>query len=43
MLLAPPFPGEVSAAAKFMPIFIILVALALFLYARAMEKKAVLR
>jgi hypothetical protein len=43
MLLAPPFPGTVSPAAKFMPIFIILVALLLFLYSRAMERKAILR
>jgi hypothetical protein len=43
MFLAPPFPGKVSAAAKFMPIFIILVALLLFMYSRAMEKRSVLR
>jgi hypothetical protein len=44
MLLAPPMPGATqSPMMKAMPAVILLVALALFLYARAMEKKGVLR
>jgi len=43
MALAPPMPGAPqSAMMKAMPIVIIAVAVALFLYARAMEKKGVL-
>ena len=42
--LAPPLPGAPdNAMMKLMPYVIILIALALFLYARAMEKKGVLR
>ena len=41
--LAPPLAGADRAIDKAMPFVIILVALGLFLYARAMEKKAVLR
>jgi hypothetical protein len=40
---APPLAGADDAMSKAMPYVIILVALGLFLYARAMEKKAVLR
>ena len=40
--LAPPLPGADSAMYKAMPYVIILVALAVFLYARAMEKRGVL-
>jgi hypothetical protein len=44
ILLAPPLPGASdSMMMKLMPYVIILVALALFLYARAMEKRGVLR
>jgi len=44
MALAPPMPGAPqSAMMKAIPIVIIAVAVALFLYARAMEKKGVLR
>jgi hypothetical protein len=43
LLLAPPLPGAEATIYKVMPIVIILVALLLFLYARAMEKKGVLR
>jgi hypothetical protein len=44
MLLAPPMPGATeSGAMKFMPAIILLIAVALFLYAWAMEKKGVLR
>ena len=39
---APPLAGADDAMSKAMPYVIILVALGLFLYARAMEKKAVL-
>jgi hypothetical protein len=42
LVLAPPLPGASTAVSKTLPIIIILVALALFLYARAMEKKGVL-
>lgn len=42
LLLAPPLPGADAAIYKAMPVVIILVALGLFLYARAMEKKGVL-
>ena len=37
-----PMPGVEGAIAKAMPIVIIVIALALFLYARAMEKRGVL-
>ena len=40
--LAPPLPGADTPMMKTMPYVIILVALGLFLYARAMEKKGVL-
>jgi len=40
--LAPPLPGADTPMMKAMPYVIILVALGLFLYARAMEKKGVL-
>jgi hypothetical protein len=44
LLLAPPIPGAVeNPAMKAIPVFILVVALALFLYARAMEKRGVLR
>jgi hypothetical protein len=44
LALAPPMPGATgSAASKVMPIVILAVALALLLYARAMEKRGVLR
>jgi hypothetical protein len=42
LVLAPPLTGADAAIYKIMPIVIILVALALLLYARAMEKKGVL-
>jgi hypothetical protein len=41
--LAPPLAGADRTIDKAMPFVIIIVALALFLYARAMEKRAVLR
>lgn len=41
--LAPPMPGANSTFFKMMPYVLILIAIALFLYARAMEKKGVLR
>ena len=40
---APPLPGAEGPMVELMPYVIILVALGLFLYARAMEKKGVLR
>ena len=43
LILAPPLPGAEGPIYKLMPIVIILVALALFLYARAMGKRGVLR
>ena len=43
IVMAPPLAGMEGPMAKLMPFVIILVALALFLYARAMEKKGVLR
>jgi len=44
LTLAPPMPGaENSPMMKVMPAVILLIAVALFLYARAMEKKGVLR
>jgi len=43
ILWAPPLAGAEGAMFKIMPFVIILVALGLFLYARAMEKKGVLR
>ena len=43
LLLAQPLAGADAAIYKIMPVVIIFVALGLFLYARAMEKKAVLR
>ena len=41
--LAPPLPGAEGPMMTVMPYVIIAVALALFLYARAMERKGVLR
>jgi hypothetical protein len=41
--LAPPLPGADSPMMKAMPYVIIAICAALFLYARAMEKKGVLR
>lgn len=41
--LAPPLPGAEGPMMKIMPYVIILVCLVLFLYARAMERKGVLR
>ena len=41
--LAPPLAGADRTIDKMMPFVIIIVALALFMYARAMEKRAVLR
>jgi hypothetical protein len=44
IVLAPPMPGaENSPMMKAMPAVILLIAVALFLYARAQEKKGVLR
>ena len=43
MALAPPLAGADRPIDKLMPVVIILVALGLFLYARAMEKRAVIR
>lgn len=43
ILMAPPLAGAEGAVFKIMPFVIILIALGLFLYARAMEKKGVLR
>jgi hypothetical protein len=44
MLLAPPMPGaSESPLMKAVPAFVLAIALALFLYARAQEKKGVLR
>ncbi|HSR00599.1 MAG TPA: hypothetical protein VLM36_11885 [Sphingomicrobium sp.] len=44
MLLAPPMPGAgASAMMKVMPAVILIIAVALFLYARAQEKKGILR
>ena len=43
ILLAPPMPGMEGASGEVMPFVIILVALGLFLYARAMRAKGVLR
>jgi hypothetical protein len=44
MLLAPPMPGShESPMMKAMPAVILIIAVALFLYARAQEKKGVLR
>jgi hypothetical protein len=44
LLLAPPMPGATqSLFMKAMPIVILIIAVALFLYARAQEKKGVLR
>jgi len=42
LALAPPLPGATTTMSKTLPIVIILVAVGLFLYARAMEKKGVL-
>ena len=41
--MANPLPGISSFMAKGLPMIIILVALCLFLYARAMDKRGVLR
>jgi hypothetical protein len=44
LLLAPPIPGATeSPLAKVIPILVIVIAAALFLYARAQEKKSLLR
>ncbi len=43
IVAAPPLPGAEGAMFEVMPYVIILVAAALFLYSRAMEKKGVLR
>jgi hypothetical protein len=43
IVAAPPLPGAESAMMKVMPYVIIAVALGLFLYARAMQQKGVLR
>ncbi|WP_037552529.1 hypothetical protein [Sphingomonas sp. URHD0057] len=43
MAMAPPMPGGEGAMAKAMPVVVIVVAGALYLYARAMERKGVLR
>jgi hypothetical protein len=43
IVAAPPLAGADDAMNKAMPYVIILIAVALFLYARAMEKKGVLR
>jgi hypothetical protein len=44
LVLAPPMPGASdSPMMKAMPVVIIIVAIALFYYARVMEKKGVLR
>lgn len=43
ILVAPPMPGMEGASGEIMPFVIILVALGLFLYARAMKAKGVLR
>ena len=44
MMLAPPMPGATeSPMMKVMPAVILVIAVALFLYARAQEKKGVLR
>ena len=41
--MAPPLPGAEGAMFEIMPYVIILVALGLFLYARSLERKGVLR
>lgn len=43
LVLAPPLAGAEGTIYKVMPLVIIAVALALFLYARAQEKKGLLR
>lgn len=43
IVAAPPLAGAEGPMVEIMPYVIILIALALFLYARAMEKKGVLR
>jgi len=43
IVAAPPLPGAEGAMFEVMPFVIILIALALFLYARAMRQKSVLR
>jgi hypothetical protein len=43
IVAAPPLPGAEGPMFEVMPYVIILIAAALFLYARAMEKKGVLR
>ena len=43
ILVAPPMPGMEGAGGEIMPFVIIAVALGLFLYARAMKAKGVLR
>ena len=43
MLMAAPMPGAGGMVAKMMPLVIIVIALALYLYARGLERKGVLR
>lgn len=43
LMLATPMPGATGTMSKVMPIVIIAIALALFLYARAADRKAILR
>jgi len=43
LAVAPPMPGGDGAMAKIMPLIVIAVAVALYLYARVMERKGVLR
>ena len=43
LALAPPMPGGESAMARIMPAVIIIVAVALYLYAQRQEKNGVLR
>ena len=43
LVLAPPMPGGESAMARIMPAVIIIVAVALYLYAQRQEKNGVLR
>ena len=43
LLMAPPLPGAEGVMFELMPVAIILVALAFLLYARAMQRRGVLR
>jgi hypothetical protein len=43
VVLAPPMPGAEGTLSKLMPVVIIIVAIALFFYARTLERKGVLR